>query len=125
MLSQAPLPAQAQCAREQARQGSLHVTLEDTQEPRAENFPAVIVHEAEPVAVVRRAQIVPRAVRNAVLLQQENDVVHPVFPPDQLAVANRPELTAPKNAVGMRLSEGKRGASSRRKYARSIRASSA
>ena len=43
--------------------------LYDPQHARGEYGPRIVIDQAEPVAVVRRAQIVPHAVRNLVLFQ--------------------------------------------------------
>lgn len=67
----------------------------------AENFPPVVIHQTEPVAVIRRTEIIPDAIRNSVLNQQGNNIIHPVLPVFQFAMPDRPEFTAPEDLVRM------------------------
>ena len=81
----------------------LNITFDDVGEIFAQNFSVVIVHEAETVAVVGGAEIIPYAIGNIVFLQNGDHIPHPVFTPCDGAMANRSEFTAPQDVIGMAL----------------------
>ena len=67
----------------------------------AQDLAVVIIHKAESVSVVWRAQIIPDTIGNIPFLQYSDHIPHPIFAPFKLCVSDRAELTAPKNFVGM------------------------
>ena len=81
----------------------LNITFDDGGEIFAQNFSVVIVHEAEAVAVVGGAEIIPYAIGNIVFLQNGDHIAHPVFAPLNGAMADRAEFTAPQDVIGMAL----------------------
>ena len=66
------------------------------------DFPGIIVHETETVAVVRRAEVIPGTIRNPVFPAQRNDIAHVIFAVFEFAMTDRPEFAAPEDFIRMR-----------------------
>ena len=66
-----------------------------------QNFSVVVIDKAETVSVIRRAQIVPDAILNAVFFKHRNYIPHIIFARAHRSVPDCAEFTAPKNFVWM------------------------